>query len=241
MLLRRVVEHVKTQNWFAVAIDFLIVVIGVFMGLQVQEWNQQRTDRGNELAYLERLSADFATIDRDLQHCLSVYSDSIAAINLISQVVEDQAASGPNSNADRDTISTALIRMTAGAIPAGRSATFIEMLSIGDLSILRDATLRDALVAYDERAQISREVWRSTREEAIAYGRPLYDNIKLSVDLEKRRISSIHDYDLIAMSSDPDFQSMLNVLVATKGNNYELCQAQRNLANGVQLSLEQQH
>ncbi len=33
MLLRRVTEHVKTQNWFAVLLDFLIVVIGVFMGL----------------------------------------------------------------------------------------------------------------------------------------------------------------------------------------------------------------
>ena len=26
MLLRRITEHVKAQNWFAVALDFLIVV-----------------------------------------------------------------------------------------------------------------------------------------------------------------------------------------------------------------------
>jgi len=28
MILRRVIEHVKAQNWFAVALDFVIVVVG---------------------------------------------------------------------------------------------------------------------------------------------------------------------------------------------------------------------
>jgi hypothetical protein len=35
MLLRRVIEHVREQNWLAVFIDFLIVVVGVFIGIQV--------------------------------------------------------------------------------------------------------------------------------------------------------------------------------------------------------------
>ena len=38
MLLRRITQHVKDQNWFAVAVDFVIVVIGVlprFESLQV--------------------------------------------------------------------------------------------------------------------------------------------------------------------------------------------------------------
>ena len=39
MLLGRVIAHVKAQNWTAVALDFLIVVMGVFIGLQVSNWN----------------------------------------------------------------------------------------------------------------------------------------------------------------------------------------------------------
>jgi hypothetical protein len=39
MIPRRIAEHVKAQNWFAVAIDF---VIGVFVGLQVGNWNEAR-------------------------------------------------------------------------------------------------------------------------------------------------------------------------------------------------------
>lgn len=39
MLLRRITEHVKVQNWFAVGLDFIIVVVGVFIGIQVSNWN----------------------------------------------------------------------------------------------------------------------------------------------------------------------------------------------------------
>ncbi len=40
MRLRRVTEHVKAQNWFAVGLDFVIVVVGVFIGIQVANWNE---------------------------------------------------------------------------------------------------------------------------------------------------------------------------------------------------------
>lgn len=38
MLLRSLTKHVKAQNWFAVGLDFLIVVVGVF----IRKCRQQR-------------------------------------------------------------------------------------------------------------------------------------------------------------------------------------------------------
>ncbi len=58
MILRRVIEHVKIQNWTAVAIDFVIVVVGVFIGIQVSNWNDVRKERMLEREYLQRLSSD---------------------------------------------------------------------------------------------------------------------------------------------------------------------------------------
>ena len=37
MLLRSITKHVQDQNWFAIGIDFFIVVVGVFIGMQVAE------------------------------------------------------------------------------------------------------------------------------------------------------------------------------------------------------------
>ncbi|MEO0694614.1 MAG: hypothetical protein AAFY84_00815 [Pseudomonadota bacterium] len=42
MLLRRITEHVKAQNWTAVCLDFAIVVIGVGVALVAGEWLNTR-------------------------------------------------------------------------------------------------------------------------------------------------------------------------------------------------------
>jgi len=58
MILRRVIQHVKEQNWTAIAIDFVIVVIGVFVGIQVSNWNAERGDRAAEAQYLVAMKED---------------------------------------------------------------------------------------------------------------------------------------------------------------------------------------
>jgi len=45
MVIRRIREHVATHDWFAVAVDVGIVVLGVFLGTQVSNWNANRLDR----------------------------------------------------------------------------------------------------------------------------------------------------------------------------------------------------
>ena len=42
MLLRSLTKHVNDQNWIAIGIDFIIVVVGVFIGIQVANWNEAR-------------------------------------------------------------------------------------------------------------------------------------------------------------------------------------------------------
>lgn len=241
MFFRRITDHFSKRNWAAIAIEFLIVVAGVFLGLQAQEWNQQRIDRDKERAYIERLAQDFSAIDRDLQRCLAVYRDSIEAIGMVSQSIDELVAANSKETPDESAFADALIRMTAGEIPAGRAATFVEMLSTGDLSILQDAGLREALVAYDERAQINRVIWQSIREEMSAYGRPLYDHVRVGIDLDSNQTSSIDDFDIAAMAEDPGFLAMLNVLAGSKGNIHELCVTQLRRADEVQQSLDSQH
>lgn len=54
-ILGRISHHVRRQDWIAVTIEFLVVVAGVFLGLQVSNWNEQRQQREDEQAILERL------------------------------------------------------------------------------------------------------------------------------------------------------------------------------------------
>ena len=58
MILRRVIAQFRKQEWTAIAIDFVIVVLGVFLGLQVSNWNAGRADRASERQYLGQLRED---------------------------------------------------------------------------------------------------------------------------------------------------------------------------------------
>lgn len=55
MVIRRIREHVATHNWFAVGIDFAIVVAGVFLGIQVSNWNVARIESDKAAEYRLRL------------------------------------------------------------------------------------------------------------------------------------------------------------------------------------------
>ena len=58
MILRRLVDHVKSQHWTMVFLDFVIVVLGVFIGLQAQDWNSARNARADAREYRQGLITD---------------------------------------------------------------------------------------------------------------------------------------------------------------------------------------
>lgn len=55
MAIRRFRKHVAKQDWFAVAIDVAIVVVGVFLGIQASNWNASRIETNLAHSYRERL------------------------------------------------------------------------------------------------------------------------------------------------------------------------------------------
>ena len=42
MILRRFADALRQQNWTAIAIEFALLVLGVFLGIQVSNWNAER-------------------------------------------------------------------------------------------------------------------------------------------------------------------------------------------------------
>lgn len=44
MILRRLTKHVNDQNWFAVGLDFVIVVAGILIAFQITNWSAARQD-----------------------------------------------------------------------------------------------------------------------------------------------------------------------------------------------------
>ena len=58
MVIRRIREHVSTHNWFAVGVDVVIVVLGVVLGTQVNNWNEARLEAERGRHYRDRLISE---------------------------------------------------------------------------------------------------------------------------------------------------------------------------------------
>ena len=99
MLLRRVTQHVKEQNWFAVFVDFFIVVVGVFIGIQVANWNDTQNNKAGLVTTLERLdrevSKNITVIDKilnDFEKSKNNMSQGREALNSCTFTLEGQQA-----------------------------------------------------------------------------------------------------------------------------------------------------
>jgi hypothetical protein len=79
MILRSVTQHVKDQNWFAVVLDFIIVVVGVFVGLQVSNWNEAKSFDNRETTLLYELKKDMENSIIFTDHKIASYSEVSAA------------------------------------------------------------------------------------------------------------------------------------------------------------------
>ena len=90
MILRRLTENLRAQNWTAITIEFLIVVVGVFIGTQVANWNQGRIEKRETDRMLVQLVPE---LQSQLQ-----YFDDVRAYYGVTRKYADQALAGWNGD-----------------------------------------------------------------------------------------------------------------------------------------------
>lgn len=61
MIFKRMVANLRAQNWFAIGIELGIVIVGVFIGTQVSNWNAQRIEKRETAQLLLELQPALAS------------------------------------------------------------------------------------------------------------------------------------------------------------------------------------
>jgi len=67
MILRRLSQSLKEQNWAAITIEFVLLVVGVFLGIQVANWNSERIEQQRTASLLDGFRTDmqdFSSVTR---------------------------------------------------------------------------------------------------------------------------------------------------------------------------------
>ena len=151
MILRRLTEHVKAQNWFAVALDFFIVVLGVFVATQVSNWNAVRVDQVRAISYLERLGIDLAS-DIAVGERKQLFRAQVADFGKAGLAY---AESGDAAGQSQWQLLLAYFHASQVDEYNLTDATFEELKSAGELGLIRNEAIRDALSTTTRWATIS--------------------------------------------------------------------------------------
>lgn len=62
MILARISRAIREQNWFAVVLEFIIVISGVVIGFQVTEWRAEQRAISDEADIIARLHRDIESV-----------------------------------------------------------------------------------------------------------------------------------------------------------------------------------
>ena len=142
MILKRLRNEAGRQNWFGVVVDLAILVLGVFLGIQVSNWNQDRLDRAEGREYREQIYRDLEANQRDLEFRVhyngQILGHAQAALAALDQPVDDRPGDFIISAYEASNHIPQLVRR----------ATYDEVLAAGKANFLGDKLLRDRIANY---------------------------------------------------------------------------------------------
>ena len=189
MILRRVIQHVKKLEWTAIWIDLVIVVVGVFIGIQVANWNEDRASRNAETRHLEEIAedlrADIAVFDMiETSALLRISSvDYILGetrgvsrpkeLNLPGREVFDIPVGIPILPAERNNL---LTRANTVRITVGNRTGFEALIGAGGMQTIRSRQIGRQMQQYyagmDQLVGLQ-NMLRVIRNDGVKIGYPL--------------------------------------------------------------------
>ena len=210
MLFRRISAHLKRQDWFAVGLDLMIVVVGIYIGLQVDAWNSTRHDRVIEREYLERLLFDMEESLEAQRVSKSLFDASIVATDYIARIQHE----GTFDGVDEDRLIVGLNSVGWVIAPATNMVTIRELQSTGKIALIQDVSVRMAIGQFERSfanlewsARQAVEFMSAAAPEFMAwsYMEPNVDGQHDSVtEAEDDSFGYTHRYDSERILKNPD-------------------------------------
>jgi hypothetical protein len=164
MIGRRVIEQLKNQQWVAVGIELVIVIVGVFIGLQASNWNQERTVAEQATHFSERLKSDLCAEDWGYQMQIAYSRQVLGNADRAVNALEGK------TKISEEALLVSAYRATQYRERLRRRSTYDELISTGTIGLIRDGTLRDtAMRLYNNPAldNMAREGKESRYREAF--------------------------------------------------------------------------
>ncbi|MBI1237007.1 MAG: hypothetical protein GC188_10035 [Alphaproteobacteria bacterium] len=215
MILSRISRAVREQNWFAVVLEFFIVVAGVTLGFQISVFGERAADRAYERDLLQRLDAEVVNIEngrRYQQEWLNRYRSVMLEMRPVIFGVEARDALTAQE-------CSVLMESHYVAAPPDTLPALDELVATGRMQAIRNSRIRAAASDFLQKRQSARAQFAVNlanitnlprafpglmRTELIA---DPDETQEAGADREEDGWDRRSVCDLAAMQSNPDFQT----------------------------------
>ena len=142
-ILGRLAAAVREQNWFAVALEVVIVIVGVVIGFQVTAWGNERAERAREQVLLRGLHADFVE-NRAVYERVATRREET-----VQQMGDLLAMTGPSPAEPDPAVFDSLLSGLLGWINLDPTVGRVDaLLESGQIALVRADSLQAALSAW---------------------------------------------------------------------------------------------
>ncbi len=159
MILQRLSQSIRKQDWFTVVIETLIVVFGVYLGIQLGNWNAAQNAKAEEARIIDRLTIDFEKQEEILIRRVEMAQGFLQAVDDLQRLII--AGEEPD---DPRVVSDLLYLLTGTLTREAPPASYQELVASGGFSRLSDADLRAALSNYGQ----TNELWAYVEGQPLA-------------------------------------------------------------------------
>jgi len=161
MILSRVIEHFRKQEWTAIFLDFVIVVMGVFVGMQVNNWNAARGERAEEQRLIAQLLIDVDRASTSKRAWIEEAEPRIETLqSALLAIQSDQPGVSLTDDQCTYVALSHIILFESSSLP-----TLDEMMSTGGLGLISNARARRALAQYKSDLAAVRAAFAFIRED----------------------------------------------------------------------------
>lgn len=146
---RRLAAALRELRWAHVILELVLLISGILIALAVDGWIDDRRDERAEHRYLELLQRDLDSNLDVLAETLEFEERQASAAALAYRALR----AGAVPSQEREGVAAALNQLTARRTLRLARATYTDLLSTGNLRLIRNAGLRDQVVDFYERAE----------------------------------------------------------------------------------------
>lgn len=148
-MLRRIVINLRRQDWTTVGVELIVVILGVFIGVQASNWNEARAADNESKVFTDRLKTDLRAEAFAYELSVAYYGQVLANAR------RAEAALSGRSEMGDEALLAAAYRATQYVTSNRHRTTWDELGSTGNIGLIRAPGLR----------QLAADVYTDTNNE----------------------------------------------------------------------------